>query len=140
MAALALSHGNADAAKPTVGAIVVADGIKMRIERQQFPDRPDYEIFRTSPGWLAEASAKRNQILRDVRDVLSESDSDTVSRFTAGKGPAGLDREAHYAAWQVAGYWLSHGETFAEIAHVREEDAPARVAEAIDKMLAEPAR
>ena len=35
---------------------------------------------------------------------------------------------------------LLGGETLGEIAHVKERDAPARVAEAIDKMLMEPAR
>jgi len=141
MAATLGSYREADAvgARPTIGAIVLAEGLKMRLERQRFPDRPDSEIFRAEPGWFDEASARRAAILHDIRAVLNADDAGTAARFTTGIGPAGIRRETTYAGWLVTGYWLSHGETYTEIAHVAEKDAPARVAEAIDKLLAEPA-
>ena len=45
-------------------------------------------------------------------------------RFTMGKGPSGLEREAYYAGWLVVGYWLEHGTTFAEIARIPEAEMP----------------
>ena len=123
-----------------VGAAVIGEGLAMRVARGLFPAAPETDVTETRPGWMVTGDAKRNAILRDIRVALNDSDAETVSRFTAGTGPAGLEREAYYVGWQVTGYWLAHGETLGEIAHVKERDAPARVAEAIDKMLMEPAR
>jgi len=127
----------ARAEQRNVAEIVLADGLAMRTAHKQFPDRP---FIDAPPGWLAEAAAKRAQILHDVRAVLNDSDGPTVAAFTTGIGPAGIAHEAGYAAWIVTGYLMAHGETDAEIAEVKSKDAPARVGEAIDKMLAEKGR
>jgi hypothetical protein len=124
----------------SIGETVLAEGLAMRVARGLFPAQPESDFIEARPGWLAEANAKRGRILLDVRAVLNDSDGATVTRFTKGTGPAGLEREAYYVAWLVTGYWLSHGETYAEIAHVKELDAPTRVAEAIDKLLLESRR
>jgi hypothetical protein len=121
----------------SIGETVLAEGLAMRIARGLFPAEPETDFIESRPGWFAEANAKRGRILLDVRAVLNDRDRATVTRFTAGTGPAGVEREAYYVAWLVTGYWLSHGETYAEIAHVKEQDAPTRVAEAIDKLLME---
>jgi hypothetical protein len=63
--------------------------------------------------------------------------SEDVMRFTMGTGPAGVEREAYYAGWLVVGHWLRQGMTPAEIARIRERDAPTRVAAAITQMLSE---
>jgi hypothetical protein len=127
----------AQAERRNIGEIVLADGLAMRAAHRQSPDRP---FIAARPGWLAEAATKRARILRDIRAVLDANDRPTVTIFTTGIGPAGIEREASYAAWIVTGYLLAHGETDAEIAQVAEKDAPARVGEAIDKMLAETGR
>jgi hypothetical protein len=121
----------------SIGETVLAEGLAMRVARGLFPAEPETDFVESRPGWFADANAKRGRILVDVRAVLNDSDRATVTRFTAGTGPAGVEREAYYVAWLVTGYWLSHGETYAEIAHVKEQDAPTRVAEAIDKLLME---
>jgi hypothetical protein len=121
----------------TIGETVLAEGLAMRAARSLFPAQPEADFVEARPGWLAEAAEKRGRILLDVRAVLNEKGADTVTRFTMGQGPSGIEREAYYIAWLVSGYWLSHGETFAEIARVKEIDAPTRVAEAIDHILTE---
>ena len=66
-----------------------------------------------------------------------ESDkSEDVMRFTMGEGPSGIEREAYYAGWAVVGYWLEHGMTFGEIAHIPEKEMSRRVGETIDTLLA----
>jgi hypothetical protein len=66
-----------------------------------------------------------------------ESDkSEDVIRFTMGKGPSGIEREAYYAGWAVVGYWLEHRMTFAEIARIPGKEMPRRVGETIDTLLA----
>lgn len=127
-AALLTLPSHADPAR-SVAEIVVAEGLAMHLDRAVHPDKPAPDF--------PEAAAHRSQILQDVRAVLAADDSETAKRFTSGTGPSGIKGEAYYAAWQVTGFWLAHGETLAEIAHVKESDAPARVAEAIDLMLKE---
>jgi hypothetical protein len=73
--------------------------------------------------------------LKDIVPVLASDKSDDVMRFTMGKGPSGLEREAYYAGWLVVGYWLEHGMTFADIARIPEKEMPQRVNEVIEKLL-----
>jgi hypothetical protein len=122
----------------TIGALVLKQGLAMRLARARNPQMPDIAFVETRPGWFAQANARRTQILQDIRAALNADNAATLTRLTAGPGPAGIEREIDYAGWQVVGFWLAHGETFAEIARVKENDAPARVAEAIDLMLKEP--
>ena len=103
----------------SIAKIVVDEGLAMHRDRALHPDAPLPDF--------AEAAARRSQILQDVRAVLSVS----AERTSLDAG------EIHYTAWQVTGFWLAHGETLAEIARVKQKDAPARVAEAIDLMLKE---
>jgi hypothetical protein len=67
---------------------------------------------------------------------VESAKSEDVMRFTMGKGPSGVEREAYYAGWAVVGYWLEHGMTFAEIARIPEKEMPRRVGETIDTLLA----
>ncbi len=127
----------AHAEQRSIGKIVLAEGLALRVAHQHSPGRPFTEA---RPGWFAEAASKRAQILHDVRAAVNDSDGAAVAALTTGIGPAGVEREADYAAWIVTGYLLAHGETYAEIAHVSAKDAPARVGEAIDKMLLENGR
>jgi hypothetical protein len=119
----------ADPMPRSIAEIVMTEGLAMHQERGLHPERPGPDF--------AEAAAHRAEVLRDVLAVLAASDSETVSRFTSGKGPTGIAGEAYYTAWQVVGFWLAHGETHAEIARIKAADAPARVGEAIDLMLKE---
>lgn len=126
----------------TIGETVLAEGLAMRATQHLYPGRPATTFVETpdEPGWLAKADKLRPRILSDVRGALASSRSDDVLRFTIGKGPSGIDREAYYAGWQVVGYWLAHGLTYADIARIPERDAPRRVGEALDAMKAETMR
>ena len=121
----------------TIAETVLSEGLAMRAAQHLYPERPAASFVEMSsePGWLAKADAIRPRILRDVRTALSSESSEDVMRFTMGVGPAGIDREAYYVGWTVVGYWLAHGMTYAEIARIKEADAPARVGAAIDEML-----
>ena len=122
----------------TVGETVLSEGLAMRVAQSLYPDRPAASFVETpdEPGWLKRCEAQRGRILADVRSVLASDKSDDVMRFTMGKGPSGLDREAYYAAWVVSGYWMEHGQTFATIARIPETEAPGRVREVLDRLSA----
>jgi hypothetical protein len=99
----------------TVAARIVAEGLAMRTVRNPPPDTD-----------FAEAAQHRAEILQTIRASLD------------APRPGGTDLEFRYAAWQVVGFWLAHGVSVAEIARIKDADASARVAEAIDLMLKEP--
>ena len=117
----------------TVAETVLSEGLAMRATQHLYPDRAaaSFVEMPSEPGWLSKADAIRPSILRDVESALSSNKSDDVMRFTMGVGPAGMDREAYYVGWTVVGYWLAHGMTYAEIARIKEADAPDRVNAAI---------
>jgi hypothetical protein len=117
----------------TVAAAVLQTGLALRAARSLFPDRTELDVIEPYAGAFADAPARRTQILQDIRGALADGNQ----RLTESTGPAGIACEVCYAGWLVTGFWLAHGESFAEIARVKETDAPARVAEAIDLMLKE---
>jgi hypothetical protein len=122
----------------SIGATVLSEGLAMRVTQHLYPALPVTSLIEMSeePGWLAKANTLKPQILRDVRSVLSSTDSKDVFRYTMGTAGAGIDREAYYAGWLVVDYWLHHGMSYADIARIPENAAPERVGAAIDALLA----
>jgi hypothetical protein len=123
----------------SIGETVLAEGLAMRVTQTLYPGLPATRFVEMpgEPGWLARADTMRGAIFRDVRKVVASSKSEDVFRYTMGTGPAGIDREAYYAGWSVVGYWRAHGMTYADIARIPESEAPARVAAALDALIAE---
>jgi uncharacterized protein YjaZ len=121
----------------TIGTTVLTEGLAMRVTQKLVPGRSEASYVEARPGWFVEATKLRSAILKDIQPALSSDKSEDVMRFTMGKGPSGLEREAYYAGWLVVGYWLDYGMTFAEIARIPEAEMPSRVNEVIEKLLAE---
>jgi hypothetical protein len=122
----------------SIGTTIVTEGLAMRVSERLFPGRPAKDFVEMTPGWFDQATSRRIAILRGIRPYLFSEKSDDVMRFTMGHGPSGLEREAYYAGWEVVGHWLDQGMSFAEIARIPEQEMPARVAQAIDALLATP--
>ena len=120
----------------TIGTTVLTEGLAMRATQRLLPGHPDAYYCEARPGWFDQAAKLRNGILQDVRTAIHSDKSEDVMRFTIGKGPSGIEREAYYAGWVVVGYWLDHGMTFADIARIPEKEMPRRVAEVIDALVA----
>lgn len=120
----------------SIGETALAEGLAMRVTQHLYTHLPSTAFVETpdEPGWLAKADKLRPKIFADVRDSLASSKSDDVLRFTMGVGPSGIDREAYYVGWEVVGYWLSHGMSYADIARIPESEAPERIGQAIDAM------
>lgn len=121
----------------TIGETVLAEGLATRVTQRLYPNLPDGDFIERQPGWLSECASKRRQILLDVKSAVASDKSEDIFRYTIGKGPAGVEREAYYAGWLVVDYWTRHGLTYADIARIQEAQAPARVSAAIDGLLAE---
>ncbi|KAF5407127.1 MAG: hypothetical protein Udaeo2_27880 [Candidatus Udaeobacter sp.] len=120
----------------TIGTTVLTEGLAMRVTQQLLPGHPESYYVEARSGWFEEAAKLRNAILKDVRKAVESDKSEDVMRFTMGKGPSGIEREAYYAGWVVVGYWIEHGMTFTEIARITEKEMPRRVGETIDTLLA----
>ena len=121
----------------TIGETALAEGLAMRVTKKLYPNLPDSAVAERTPGWLNECASRRRQILLDVKSAVASAKSEDVFRYTIGKGPAGVEREAYYAGWLVVDYWTRHGLSYAEVARIPETQAPARVSAAIDGLLAE---
>jgi hypothetical protein len=121
----------------TIGTTVLTEGLAMRVTQKLLPGQPEAGYVDGRPGWFAEATKLRSAILKDIQPALNSDKSEDVMRFTMGKGPSGLEREAYYAGWLVVGYWLDHGMTFADIARIPEAKMPSRVNEVIENLLAQ---
>lgn len=120
----------------SVGATVVSEGLAMRVSQKLFPNDPPERVAEHTPGWLKQADAKRDEILKSIQPALGSDESEDVMRFTMGQGPNGLEREAYYVGWVVVGHWLESGMSFAEIARIPEKETPERVAAALKQLLA----
>jgi hypothetical protein len=119
----------------TIATTILTEGLAMRVTQKLLPGHSKAYYVEAQPGWFDATTKQRTATLKDVRPVLSSDKSEDVMRFTMGKGPRGLEREAYYAGWLVIGYWLDHGMSFSEIARIPEKKMPARVGESIDKLL-----
>lgn len=120
----------------SIGATVVSEGLATRTAQKLSPGQPEQLFVEYTPGWLAEANSKQTEILKSILPVLASEQSEDVMRFTMGKGPNGIEREAYYVGWIVVAHWLENGMTLAEIARIPEKETPQRVAEAIEQILA----
>lgn len=119
----------------TIARTLFAEGLATRVAQVLVPGRDDAGYLEHRAGWFAEAEAHREAILRGILPALGASDSETVMRFTMGRGTTGVDREAYYVGWLVVGDLLERGWTMAELARVPEDETPALVAESIRHLL-----
>jgi hypothetical protein len=122
----------------SIGTTALSEGLAMRVAEKLNPGHPAREFVEMTPGWLDQATARRRDILRGILPSLDSEKGEDVMRFTMGQGPSGLEREAYYAGWEAVGYLLEHGMSFAEIARIPEKEMPARMAEALNALLATP--
>ena len=120
----------------TVAEVVVTEGLAMRVVERLRPGHDEGYYTGASPGWLEDAAARRDSLLRGIRAHLADSGSEAVQRFTFGSGVTGLPREAYYAGWEVVGAMLGRmGMSFHDIATTRPQRYPDLVAQAIDSLL-----
>jgi hypothetical protein len=121
----------------SIAETVFQEGIAVHVGRLVAPSRSLVDHIEASPGWWAGAQERKRAILASVRPVLAQKDGETVMRFTMGKGPNGIEREAY-----AAGYWIveqlqKDGMSLAQIARVPEADMAAMADRAIARLLAE---
>lgn len=119
----------------TIARTLFAEGLASRATQAVFPGRPDAAYVEHRAGWYAEASARDRDILRGIAPALRADDSETVMRFTMGRGTTGLEREAYYAGWRVVGHLLEQGRTMADLARIPEDEIPAIVEQALAELL-----
>jgi hypothetical protein len=115
--------------------LVLSEGVAMRATERLIPGHPPTYYLHGSADWLASARAKRDTILRGVREHLRQNDEATVQRFTFGAGTSGISREAYYAGWEVTGALLRMGLSLSEIATTPASNVPELVERAIDHLV-----
>lgn len=118
----------------SIAQTMFMEGLAMRTTQALMPGRPDQAYVTHRPDWWREAQAKRASILADMLPVLDAKDSESVYRFTIGKGPSGIEREAYLAGWLVIGELQRQGMTLAQIARIPEPQMAGTVRGAIERL------
>jgi hypothetical protein len=111
------------------------EGLATRTSQALVPGRKPEEFIESSAGWLAQAAARKGEILRGIRPALTDSRSDTVFKFTMGKGTTGMEREAYYVGWRVVEKLEESGMSLAQIAHIPASQITATVDRTIAQLL-----
>lgn len=118
----------------SIAQTIMMEGLAMRATQALEPGRPEQAYVTHRPAWWDEVSGKRDAILADMLPVLDAKDGESVYRFTIGKGPAGVEREAYYAGWLVIGELQRGGMSLAQIARIPEPEMTATVRGAIERL------
>ena len=120
----------------TVAEVVVTEGLAMRVVQRLVPGHDEGYYTGAALGWLEAAGARRDSLLRGIRDHLEDRGAEAVQRFTFGSGTTGLPRDAYYAGWEVVGVMLARmGMTFHDVATTPPELYPRLIGQAIDSLL-----
>ena len=119
----------------SIAMTMLQEGLAVHVSQTVAPGRDIRDHIEFSPGWWDAANAKRRSILTAIAPVLDRKDSDSVFRFTMGRGPNGLEREAYAAGWWVVDHLRRRGMSLAEIARIPEAEMPAVVHRAINEMV-----
>lgn len=123
----------------SVAHTIFVEGLAMRVVQHLHPGgKPEEYVGQFSPDWFAKSVARQSDILQDISPHLEASDSDTVMRYTMGKGSVGIDREAYFTGWLVVGDLLNHGWTFPRLARVTDSQMVAIVERSLRRLLDNP--
>jgi hypothetical protein len=119
----------------SLARVIFEEGLAMHVARS-LTTGASAELFgEHRPGWLAEANARRDGILRGIRPHLKTADGKSVFAFTMGRGSQDMEREAYFVGWQVVGELLRNGYSFEQLARVAEADMPRIVDATIARLL-----
>jgi hypothetical protein len=124
-----------------IAQVVLEEGLATRATAALVPGLPavGYVADLAENGrsdWFEQCVARETALLTGLRPNLADSRSETVARFTFGDGTTGLEREAYYAGWVLAGQLLDQGRTLAELAATPVDAITPLVAQALDARLA----
>ncbi len=121
----------------SLAELVITEGLAMRVVEKLLPGHTANYYTHAAPGWLEDAAARRDSILRGVRERLEHRGDSTWERFTFGTGVAGLPREAYYVGWEVVGAMLTRMHmSFHSVATTPPAEYSELVRPVIDSLLA----
>jgi hypothetical protein len=119
----------------SVATTALQEGLAMHLSAQLAPHHALPLHLGGPPGWWAQVSERRRDILTGLRDALSAEDERAVLRFTFGPGPAGLVREAYAAGWWLVEAALARGSELGTLARWPGATHPARLRELLETLL-----
>ncbi len=116
----------------SIAETIMQEGLAMHVAKAAAPGHDDRDYTEHTPGWYDAVMSRSDAILQGLLPELEKSDSQSVFRFTMGRGTTGLEREAYAAGWFVVGDLLKQGKSFAEIARIPSAEMPAVVRAVIE--------
>lgn len=80
-----------------------------RVSESVVPGRPDKDYIEYTPGWLRSAQTKKKEINSGIVPYLADLSSETVMKFTFGRGTTDHEREAYFVGWEFVKSCLDGG-------------------------------
>ncbi|WP_317935045.1 DUF2268 domain-containing putative Zn-dependent protease [Sporosarcina aquimarina] len=115
----------------TIASTILQEGLAAQLSKYVIPGKTDECYIESKKGWLQSCAKKKREIILGIIPFLTDSSSETVTKFTFGNGTTGHEREAYYAGWEIVHSLLEQGNTFEQIAHIKEEKIPKYLNQAI---------
>jgi hypothetical protein len=110
----------------TIASTILQEGLATQVSKALVPGKSDeFYAGDGKDNWLHSCEEKREEIYKGIFPYLEDSSSETVYKFTVGKGTTNHEREAYYVGWKFVKMSLEEGATFADLAKIKEEDIPA---------------
>lgn len=108
----------------TIALTIMEEGLATRVSQFLVPGEADERYIEHKENWLSSCIGKKEEIFKGILPYLEDDSSETVYKFTIGKGTMKHEREAYYAGWEMVNTLLKKGVTFEELASIQEKDLP----------------
>lgn len=116
----------------TIALIILEEGLATRVSKFLVPGEADERYIEHKENWLTSCIGKKEEIFKGILPYLEDDSSETVYKFTIGKGVTNHEREAYYAGWEMVDTLLKQGVSFNELARIKEKDIPILFKKLID--------
>lgn len=108
----------------TIALTILEEGLATRVSKFLVPGEADERYIEHKENWLTSCIGKKEEIFKGILPYLEDDSSETVYKFTIGKGVTNHEREAYYAGWEMVDTLLKQGVSFNELARIKEKDIP----------------
>ncbi|MEK3800825.1 hypothetical protein MHI18_21740 [Peribacillus sp. FSL H8-0477] len=108
----------------TIALTILEEGLATRVSKFLVPGEEDERYIEHKKDWLTSCMGKKEEIFKGIFPYLDDDSSETVYKFTIGKGTTNQEREAYYVGWELVNTLLKQGVSFKELARIEEKDIP----------------
>lgn len=102
--------------------LILQEGLALRMSEQMVPGHADSKYVSHQSGWYEKIDRYRNNVISGIIPDIHKKGTETLYKYTMGKGNTGYEREAYYIGWILVGKMLDNGYSFRELMIQSEEE------------------